>query len=182
MLDTFLSLFLERKCLLCDRSAKIALCQYCEHQLNYSRNSQPAQFWSRELPVYIWGYYDGKLKQLIARMKYEKHPEIGSLLGENLAESWQQHSPIKSQSFQVVPIPLHNNRLKQRGYNQAYLIARSFCRATGTQLRTDALKRIRATQHMFNLNPKQRQKNIKNAFQVKANNNSLASSISNIIN
>ena len=166
MLDAFLSLFLERKCPLCDRSANLVICQYCEHQINQSRNSRPAHLWFSDLPVYVWGHYDGKLKQLITTMKYNNQPEIGGLLGENLAQSWQQYSPIKLQSFQVIPIPLHSERLKQRGFNQANIIAKSFCRLTGAKLRSQALKRVRATQRMYNLNPRQRQENINNAFQI----------------
>ena len=66
--------------------------------------------------------------------------------------------------FRSVPIPLHPNRCKQRGFNQAEIIAKGFCQLTGYKLYSSGLKRIRDTQQMFGLNPAERQNNVKNAF------------------
>jgi predicted amidophosphoribosyltransferase len=91
-------------------------------------------------------------------------------MGVWLAESWLK-SPIsgKFRNLQVIPIPLHSNRLQQRGFNQAEVIAKSFCQLTGYKLQPCGLQRIRDTQQMFGLNPTERQENIKNAFVLDRN-------------
>lgn len=64
----------------------------------------------------------------------------------------------------VIPIPLHEDKLKTRGFNQAELIANGFCQVTGYPLQRKLLMRIKNTEAMFGLNPQQRQKNISQAF------------------
>lgn len=165
MLKSLLSLFLQSQCPLCDRPTSEDICQYCQQQLKSYQQQDYCQFWSGKLPVFIWGIYDGKLKRAIASLKYENHPEIGKLMGIWLGEAWL-NSPAVSQhkNVRVVPIPLHTNRWQQRGFNQAEIIAKSFCQFTGYKLYSSGLKRIRDTQQMFSLNPAERENNVKNAF------------------
>lgn len=66
----------------------------------------------------------------------------------------------------VVPIPLHRDRQAQRGYNQAELIARSFCQVTGLRLRPQGLSRVRNTTAQFGLSIAQRQQNLDGAFRL----------------
>ena len=57
----------------------------------------------------------------------------------------------------VIPIPLHPKKLKERGFNQAELLARAFCRLTHYPLLTQGLVRVKNTAPLFNLNPQARQ-------------------------
>lgn len=170
MLKSLLSLFLQPQCLLCDRQAEDCLCIYCQKQVKSFENKQPDQFWHGDVPRFIWGNYEGKLKQAIAALKYENHLEIGNLLGYWLGETWLKF-PLSSQhkKFTVVPIPLHDKKLKERGFNQAELIAKGFCQATGYPLMSQGLIRIKNTQALFGLSPQERTKIVKNAFQVAPN-------------
>ena len=89
MLKGLLSLFLQDRCPLCDRSAHQLLCLDCQNQLLSCQGSQLDRYWSGELPLFVWGKYEGKLKQAIAAMKYENHPQIGFYLGQLLAQAWK---------------------------------------------------------------------------------------------
>jgi ComF family protein len=125
------------------------------------------QFWQGDLPLLAWGKYDGKLKQAIAALKYNKHPQIGELFGYWLGETWQDLGLIKPNINPIViPIPLHGDKQKERGFNQAEMIAKGFCQITKYPLKVKGLTRIRATEAMFGLNPQQRQENIKQAFEL----------------
>jgi ComF family protein len=66
----------------------------------------------------------------------------------------------------VVPIPLGNQRLRERGYNQAALLARPFALALGLPYRPHALKRVRETRTQVGLSITQRQKNVEGAFKA----------------
>lgn len=167
MLKSLLSLFLKPNCSLCDRPAEDILCKDCQRQIKNCQLKNPQQFWHLKLPLFAWGEYEGKLKQAIATLKYENHPELGNFLGCWLGESWLKSGMKNSfQKISVIPIPLHADKLKQRGFNQAELIAKGFCQLTGYPLIAQGLERVRNTEAMFGLNPRQREDNIKNAFRI----------------
>lgn len=167
MLKNFLSLWLKYPCPLCQRIAEDTICQYCQKKLATYRLSNPHLNWKGDLPVFAWGKYDGELSRAIAKLKYDRHPELGVLLGSWLGKSWLQNCPISpQQKLIILPIPLSKKKLKSRGFNQAELMARGFCQVTKHLLKTKGLIRIKDTKAMFGLNSIQRQKNIKGAFKL----------------
>ncbi len=185
MLKGLVSIFLDFPCSLCQRPASKTVCDYCEQQLkacqlkNYQhlQRSQSAsssgclcnasESRRSDVPIFVWGRYDGNVKQAIAVMKYNRLPDLGLMLGEWLGETWQDSGlELKTSEIAVVPIPLHPKKLKQRGFNQAQKIAEGFCSVTGYALESKILCRIKQGQAMFNLNPSQRKNNITNAFAV----------------
>lgn len=64
----------------------------------------------------------------------------------------------------VIPVPLHVQRQRERGYNQAELLARAFARLQGLPVRTDVLERTRTTQPQTRLAREQRIRNVAGAF------------------
>lgn len=168
MLKQLLSVFLESRCTFCDRSTTQVFCTSCEAKLaSHSFPPENCLIISSELPVFAWGKYDGHLKRAIALMKYEHKPEIGKLLGKLLADAWLESQIAKPfQKLTIIPIPLHDERLKERGFNQAQVIAHSFCQMTGHNLNSQALIRRRNTKAMFELKREERLANLQNAFQL----------------
>ncbi|MCU0534251.1 MAG: ComF family protein [Hydrococcus sp. Prado102] len=79
---------------------------------------------------------------------------------------WLNCSPYKqTKKITVIPIPLHAKKLQARGFNQAELIARSFCRITNYSLQAQGLERVKETQAMFSLNSlDDRKNNLRDAF------------------
>ena len=168
MLKQLLSVFLESRCEFCQRATSKTLCAYCQKKLASCRLKEDDRLsLADNLPIFAWGKYDGQLKRAIALMKYDSKPEMGRVLGQLLGQAWLESGLIKSQQKTIViPIPLHSKKLKNRGFNQAEIIAISFCRSTGHSLNTKSLVRIRDTQAMFNLSPEDRVKNLHNAFRL----------------
>ncbi|MBD2449982.1 ComF family protein [Nostoc sp. FACHB-152] len=162
----FLNLFLQSHCPLCQRSTSTALCEYCTRQLKNCGQKNPCASWRGEIPVFGWSVYSGTIKRAIAVMKYENQPQIGQILGEWLGESWLINSPHRHTQPIVIPIPLHPQKQKQRGYNQAALIAQGFCQTTGLKLQPNGLSRVRETKAQFGLSMTERQKNLAEAFTV----------------
>lgn len=168
MLKNFLSLFLKSNCPLCQRPADEYVCDYCQRQLQNYNSTNPTEFWHGDLPVFVWGVYEGQLKRAIAALKYDGHRPLGELMGFWLAKAWlnSSYATTLGKKVTVIPIPLHSDKLKSRGFNQAELIARSFCQLTAYHHLPQGLIRTRDTAAMFGLNTSQRQSNLKNAFQV----------------
>lgn len=159
-----LNLFLQGTCPLCDRTTPAAFCPTCTTSLQQQISPQLDR--QSSLPVLAWGRYEGLLKRAIAALKYQQQAQIGTVLGQWLGEAWHQHGQIFSQRPVVVPIPLHPDKLKQRGYNQAELIAQGFCRVTGWPLAARGLQRTRATEAQFGLDAQARQRNVAEAFEL----------------
>ncbi len=163
-LNSLLNLFLKSNCPLCQRSTPQEFCLDCDRQLQKCCLPDPKCLWQNPLPVFAWGRYSGNLKRAIAAMKYENQPQIARHLGKSLGEAWLLNAPQCDQKLVVVPIPLHANKQKQRGYNQAGLIAQSFCNTTGFKLKLNGLERIRETKPQFRLSVSEREENLTRAF------------------
>jgi ComF family protein len=158
-----LDFFLKPNCPLCDRPTPSTLCLYCDRQLQSEQISDPLQ---NTTPfILASGNYSGTLKRAIAQCKYHNHPQLGYYLGELLAKTWLANPPYNSQVI-AIPIPLHPDKQRQRGFNQAELIAKGFCQHTGIKL-NQSLLRVKSTEAQFQLNPTDRQQNLSDAFALK---------------
>ena len=181
--EEILSWFLHPNCPLCGRSAQSVLCDNCDRQLNQYQWSNPkfldrrlrlpegeapaATVGQGNLSVFTWGQYSGLLKRAIASLKYEHQPQLARPLGERLGQTWLKASAFPASGKPlVVPIPLHPEKQKQRGYNQAELIARAFCETTRLPLQPQGLKRIKPTEALFGLSPKQGENQVADAFVI----------------
>jgi ComF family protein len=173
MFKQLLSVLLESRCEFCQRttgdSRWSCLCKYCFQQLSSHQLSKSDRLKLYQTQaIFSWGLYDGQLKRAIALMKYHQKPEICNLLGTLLGTAWLDSKPTKLPTkITLVPIPLHHKKQQARGFNQAEVMAKSFCQITGYELNTLALIRIRETEAMFNLeNSAARAKNIQGALRV----------------
>jgi ComF family protein len=165
MLKSVLSLFLKPNCLLCDRPSEGELCIDCQRQIKEHQWRKPDQFWRGNLPLFIWGDYEGELKRVMTELKYNNLPQLAEELGLWLGETWVKSGVVaQNKRYTVIPIPLHPERLKERGFNQAEIIARGFCRVTRYPLLAHGLKRIRNTDKLFDLSPQERKKMLLNSL------------------
>lgn len=162
-LQDWLDLFLCSTCPLCGRSATGELCQDCQRQIKSCQILNPGQSWRGNLPVFPWGTYGGALKRAIAALKYDNQPQLARPLGQWLAQAWLS-SEFSRSKLTVVPVPLHPDKERQRGYNQAALLADSFCNYTRLPLRCHGLERPHQTQAQFGLSVSEREQNLDQAF------------------
>jgi ComF family protein len=165
-----LNLVLEVACPLCQRSTTHMLCQSCQQQIQRCQQSLTKPVGATAPTVFAWGDYSGKLKQAITALKYENQPQIAQLLGQWLGQAWFA-AGAKSYRSQptVVPIPMHTEKKRERGYDQAELIAQSFCRFTHLPIQSRGLQRVQVTTAQFHLSPNERERNLMNAFAVATN-------------
>lgn len=106
-------------------------------------------------------YFEGVLREAIHRLKYSGCTALVEPLGDLMAAYWIQH-PMPADV--VVPVPLHAARLRERGYNQAALLAREMAHRVGLALDEQTLIRRRATAPQVELNARQRSENVRDAF------------------
>jgi len=105
--------------------------------------------------------FDGPLRHAIHALKYRRLASMADPLGDALAAFW---ATADLPADLVVPVPLHAARQRERGYNQAELLARRVGRAAGVTMRAHALKRTRETAVQMSLNAADRRANVSGAF------------------
>ena len=116
------------------------------------------------------GLYRGTLRSLLHLLKYEGVEPIARPLGVLLAELVLAQ-PALPASLTVVPVPLYGGKRRERGFNQAALLAEAVARegrARGADMRVDRslLTRHRATRSQAGLTPRQRRENVRGAFAI----------------
>lgn len=105
------------------------------------------------------GYYEGALRAAALRFKHSRHlaAPLGTLLGEAWS-AWPRNADL------IVPVPLHPSRLRERGYNQAALLARELAEGCRLALAEDCLARTRATAPQTGHSWRERWENVAGAF------------------
>jgi len=109
--------------------------------------------------------YGGAIAHALARLKYERRPDLARPLGDLLWRAAEPHAPALRGAV-VVPVPLHPPRLVERGFNQSALLARRVARGLGAPLRPVALARVRDTPRQTALDREARRRNVHGAFAV----------------
>jgi ComF family protein len=105
--------------------------------------------------------YEGAARSAIHALKYRGQRRLAAPLAYRLAEAALRAG---AQVDVIIPMPLHVARRRERGYNQAALLARPLARALGAPVNERALVRIRATQPQTRLNHVDRRANVAGAF------------------
>jgi ComF family protein len=102
--------------------------------------------------------------RLVADLKFHQRPDrAGALLRPLLARLRADPPPA---ALRIVPVPLARERLRERGYNQSWELARRLGRALGRDACADALFRVRDTAHQLHLHRAERGANLSGAFVV----------------
>ncbi len=118
-----------------------------------------------------YGSYDCGLRELVHLLKYDKVLPAANVLGRMLANAiGKLSSNFAAKEVVVVPVPLYPRKRRERGFNQAEVIARAalkFCGPKGKFiLRPHLLQRRRITQSQIGLSQHQRKVNLRGAFKV----------------
>jgi ComF family protein len=106
--------------------------------------------------------FTGPARKALHALKYDGEQRLAGPLGELLAARWARAGVAGDV---LVPVPIHPDRRRERGFNQAALLAR----ATGRNLRVpvvEALMRGQATDAQFGLGRRARQENVGRAFVI----------------
>lgn len=130
MFKSLVDLLFPKVCLGCDsflESNEAVICTSCRHDLsltNYhldSENELIKKFYGRidlQFASSMMYYHkSGIVHELIHNLKYYKHQEIGTFLGNWYAEDLRNLEITKTFDV-IIPVPLHKKRLRKRGYNQ----------------------------------------------------------------
>jgi ComF family protein len=107
--------------------------------------------------------YQGQIMEAIHQMKYGGKPYLAKSLGALLASfasDWlEDHG-----RYLMIPVPLHPQRLRERGYNQSLLLSRVMSPLLGMDIDLLSLRRVKYTRSQTGLNSEERKRNVRGAF------------------
>lgn len=130
MLKSIINLFFPPVCAGCHSfliSNENVICTTCRHNIpltNHHLNPENEAFkkFYGRIPVeytsaLLYFHKKGIVQELIHNLKYKGQEEIGTLLGEWYAEDLKNSTILQSVD-EIIPVPLHKRKLRERGYNQ----------------------------------------------------------------
>ncbi|GAB4343762.1 MAG: ComF family protein [Cyanophyceae cyanobacterium] len=166
-------------CALCRRRAtKGELCAACHDALLACRLPELRQGdRCGPVPVWVWGRYGGPLRSAIAAWKYRNRRGLTETFGAVMADGggpWilqrkrltRSGQPMAPQRPLLVPVPIHRDRLRERGFNQAELLARRLGDRWGLAVAPQGLVRTRNTPALFKLKVAERRRTMAGAFDL----------------
>ena len=142
---------------------KIGICHSCYNALGKTSLSLPYQG-TRSISYIMAPFeYTGNLRQAILDFKFKNCRAYAPLFAEMMREYVASYGIWEDFDY-IIPVPLHEGRLKERGYNQSELLAAHIAEQTHIPMRTDLLRRNRATKRQSSLKRYDRVLNVHNAF------------------
>ncbi len=106
---------------------------------------------------------NGVFQTLAHNLKYEEVKEFGKLLGVKLGRKLLNDA---LQLDAIIPVPLNKQKFRERGYNQAEVIAGGISTVLNAPVETSVVQRIKYTQTQTKLNAEQRKENVEDAFSI----------------
>ncbi|MEW6408364.1 MAG: ComF family protein [Patescibacteria group bacterium] len=153
-----------KQCLLSIKLNNTLFCPVCRARL--AENKRICHYDSPYLLAAAGNYDDPVLQNLIHYFKYQSFENLAPILGEIITR-YIENCKLKIENFIIIPIPLHPLRERERGFNQARLIAEFAARNLNLEL-ADELKRVKNNRPQVKLrNIEARAKNMINCFKIK---------------
>ncbi|MFB0925429.1 MAG: phosphoribosyltransferase family protein [Vicingaceae bacterium] len=126
-------------------------------------------FWGRVQIKMATSFYlfskKGKVQNLLHHLKYKGVKEVGSVVGKLMGYDLNESKQFKEVDF-IVPVPLHKNKLKKRGYNQSECIAQGISEAMKIPINTLTLFRKEDSQTQTKKSRYKRWENVGEIFGI----------------
>lgn len=130
MIESLVNLFFPKSCVGCHSFLlldEMVICTLCRHEIpltNHHKivNNEVVQKFYGKIPIefassLLYFHKKGIVQEMIHKLKYKGHQEIGEVLGNWYAEDLKSLHQFTTIDM-IIPVPLHKKRLRERGYNQ----------------------------------------------------------------
>jgi len=160
----------ENVCHLCGRWAHVGmLCEECLKELVRQEINPERQMIHRKTApqtvLSVWKH-DAAARKLVHRLKYQADPSAARFLADGMVCALLNEKTVLERAEWIVPVPLHPARERERGYNQAALLARHISRQTGVAMSEEVLFRTRSTGNLAKMGREERFEALKDGFAV----------------
>jgi ComF family protein len=153
MFKSLVNLFFPKVCAGCDSFLLLnenVICSACRHEIPLTHHHRVAEneaykkFYGK-IPVefvaaHAYYHKKGIVQEMIHNLKYKGHEEVGMVIGEWFSEDLKP-LPILKTIDEIIPVPLHKRKLRERGYNQVTAFGKALSENLGVHLNEDLLVR-----------------------------------------
>lgn len=155
---------------MCGRPVENDLCNKCKKELkkqefirieDYTSNGD--LFFSELMYLYA---YDGIIRNLILKYKFQEKIYLYKIFLKNLKNNKKLYLFLKKYDI-IIPVPISQKRMKQRGYNQSALLAQLISKDFNIIYDDTCLFKVKHTNPQSTLNKEERTKNVENVYSVK---------------
>jgi competence protein ComFC len=162
--NSLLDYFFYKKCYFCNRKAKTGLtCDKCFEKIKSTGFKKIKKIKGTEIRGYF--FYKDEIQKLIRAIKYHNKKDLSGDIARIFVEL-SKEDRVLGEETEIIPVPLHPERQKERKYNQMELISEEISLLTGCRINYDLVKRIKNTPPQYRLSRRERRKNLKGAFKV----------------
>ena len=162
---SFIDLIYKKKCYFCFNSKySLTMCPECYDKLQFC-NFEVNRIIDG-IDVYCAGVYTKELQKLIRGLKYHKQKDLAFYQAKFMYEYFQSIDALKDKNFELIPVPLHKNRIKSRRYNHMELVCKEFSLLSGFKCNFNLIERIKDTKPQYKLSRAERLENLQHAFTV----------------
>ncbi|MBI2252036.1 MAG: ComF family protein [Armatimonadetes bacterium] len=182
-IKTLLDFLFPQACLICKKRNNSVFCLDCQSKIKKNNLCQICgKFVLLEIfcskckknffcaKAYSLGIYEGVLKKAVCLLKYKKKINLADSLKE-LISNYLKENKINFNAETIIPVPLFYKKMKQRGFNQASIVAKALGKFLNLEVREDILHKIKDTPPQNKLKRKERLNNVKLSFKVNILNN-----------
>ena len=160
-------------CVVCgkyiDDTRQYCLCDHCIKRMNFGcSNFDCSPFFDYGFAAMGYGLYE---RRLIFNLKYDGKTYMAPILADIIYDAMYslvasgKECPLLDANM-IVPVPLHQRRLSERGFNQSEKIAKHLGRKLSIPTNSKVLQRVRDTHTQRALSADERTQNLEGAFQV----------------
>jgi len=153
MFKNLINLFFPEACAGCTAfllANESVICTACRHNIPLTNhhftvdNEASSKFYGR-IPLEFaaalcYFHKKGIVQEMIHKLKYKGHEEIGTAIGYWYSENLKHVEAIKTADI-IIPVPLHRKRLKERGYNQVTAFGKALSKELNIEYKENLLFR-----------------------------------------
>ena len=163
--ESILDLIYRKKCYFCSSSKySLKMCPKCYNKLEFADKRVNRLISGTN--IYCAGNYTKELQKLIRGLKYHRQKELAYYQAKFMYDYFVNLKELQNKEFELVPVPMHPNRLKKRKYNHTELICEEFSKLSGFKCNFELIERIKDTKPQYKLTRKERLNNLNGAFKV----------------
>lgn len=184
MLDFLISLVYPRRCAICNEIViprKLKACPSCKKKLHYitepaclkcgrqieNPQAQYCHACRNKKQVYHRGYavwqYDDAIRHSLSAYKYHARKDYAAFYAQEAVNRLSK-AVLAEKPDVLIPVPIHKSRRRERGFNQAEILAKKIGKELSIPVDCSHLIRIRKTRALKTLDARQREQELKGAF------------------
>ncbi len=166
-----MDIFFPQVCAICGKLNENGLCMKCAKTLEtfaeFEIIEAESHLENKNFQDFMYVFhYEGMIRKLILDYKFHEKSYIYVGFVNFILKNKKIFEKLKSYDT-IIPVPISNKRMKERGYNQSLLIAKKLSKALNIELQENCLVKTKNIIEQSKLNREQRKQNIQNVYELK---------------